>query len=178
MVRVARMQGENFMLVYKLTFAVMSALMIGVVVISPSQAQTQFNPQDDVNNIIAKSLGPINQCYHGMSQSDPCMKSPTAISALIYGGWKAEDRPWTLNFSPNGVFDLSHGTITMTTIGAPKSGKYRIEDPETSYGYPMLYVDMDDGGKYKSEITLYGAGTLLLIEDSGTVTFDRHLSGN
>jgi hypothetical protein len=124
-----------------------------------------------INNTPALTLRSINQCYHGVSQSNPCNTNSYFIAIkIIIGHWQAVDKPWTITFSSNGVFNFRSGTIVMSTGGPPKSGRYRIETDEHDE-YPTLIVDMDDGRHFKSSIAMYG-NELLLI-DSETTTFHR-----
>jgi hypothetical protein len=141
------------------------ALGIGL---SIANAQTS----NSVNPVIRESLGSINQCYHSVSQSNPCVTNSYSIAIqIIIGHWQAVDKPWTINFSANGVFDFKSGTIVMSTVGPPKSGRYRIETDKHDE-YPTLIVDMNDGTHFKASIAMYG-NELLLIDSGQTTTFHR-----
>lgn len=132
------------------------------------------NPQDAVNRLLFESLAPINKCYHGMSTSDPCFENVTLIASSIWGQWQAinddgQPIPWSIEFHPNGMFDLQNGTLTMTTSGPSRHGTYRIV-PVGNDEHPTIYVVLDNGQRYQAHITLYSLRELLLI-DSGTTTY-------
>lgn len=128
-----------------------------LMVISSGVAYTQqANPQNSVNNILNQSLQSINECYHGVHKPSPCTKNVYFISSLIYGHWKAEEKPWNLEFSPNGIFNLTSGTISMTTIGPAKTGTYHISDDNSDSDYSVITVDMDNGEHFRSRIAMFG----------------------
>jgi len=152
-------------------WASMRQLIAGVIVTLCSQVAISAIAMNEPSN-----LGVINQCYHGSDQPDPCYESLTAIAGLIRGTWHAVDRvPWTIDFSPDGIVAQS-GTLTISTTGPAVSGTYGILSAKPGLGpYPWIYIDMANGNHYKAGITLFGIGTLLLMDDSGTTTFHRSL---
>ncbi len=129
-----------------------------------------------MNNVLATSIIHINKCYHGMSTPDPCFENVTEIAGSIWGHWQAVDGndqpiPWTIDFTPNGIFDIRNGTLSMATIGPASHGSYRIV-PEGGE-HPKIYVDMENGKGFKATITLYSLRELLLSDDNGTTYFHR-----
>jgi hypothetical protein len=144
-----------------------------VMVISSGVAHTQqANPQGLVNSVLNQSLQSINECYHGVHQPSPCTKNVYVISSLIYGRWQAEGKPWSLEFSPNGIFNLTNGTISMTIIGPTKTGTYHISDDNPDSDYSIITVDMGNGEHFRSRIAMFG-GKLILVDESGSTTFNR-----
>lgn len=155
---------------YKAALAIVTVLTINVGV---ANAQSDSQPGMQTGPLYPNSMGVINQCYHGASQSDPCIRNPFKIAQLIRGQWTAVEpiRKWTIVFHPNSIFSPKNGTLLMSTIGSAKNGKYRIET-----AYPQdtaIYIDMDDGSHYTASIGLSRFSELLLWDENGTTTFHR-----
>lgn len=161
---------------YKVSLVVAAALTLcgGVV-----NAQNNANSGLNAGGLYPNSLGVINQCYHGLSERDPCIRGRFKVSELIRGRWTAERnreesiRPWTIKFYPDSFFHPENGTLSMRTIGPAKSGRYRIvsDFPQDT----AIYIDMADGSHYRASIALNGVWQLLLSDENGTTTFRRRV---
>jgi len=124
------------------------------------------------NNAIVQSLESINECYHGVHSSSPCTKNIYIISGLLHGTWKAKNKPWILEFSPNGIMDITDGTVTMSTIGAPVTGKYHIQSGSDDSDYAVITFDMNNGQHLRSDIAMFHS-QLILVDSDESTTFDR-----
>jgi len=80
----------------------------------------------------------------------------------ILGRWQATDRPWNIEF-------LSNGTIYMSTIGPAKKGTYRVDSNS------VLFVDLDDGGRFKATISQPSSDELVLTDQDRTFTRFRRV---
>ena len=124
------------------------------------------------NNILEQSIGSVNECYHGVHSPSSCTKNVYVISGLLHGTWKAVDKPWTLEFSPNGITDITDGTATMSTIGPPKTGKYHIQSGADDSDYAVITIDMDNGQHFRSDIAMFHS-QLIIVDSGKSTTFDR-----
>jgi hypothetical protein len=84
---------------------------------------------------------------------------PAALSRGIVGTWQATDRPFTIEFFPN-------GSIRMTTIGPAKTGSYRLDSMGT------LMIQLEDGKRLQSTARVTGE-QLTLTDADGPLFFKR-----
>jgi hypothetical protein len=79
----------------------------------------------------------------------------------ILGTWEATDRPWHIEFAPEGV-------IRMRTHGPAKTGTYRLD------ARGILWVQMDNGQDYRAPLKLVHQDQLLIMKSDGSIiTFRR-----
>jgi hypothetical protein len=80
----------------------------------------------------------------------------------LLGTWEATDRPWRIEFAPDGV-------IRMSTRGRAKTGTYRLD------AKGILWVRMDTGREYTSQLKLVHQDQLQLIHQNGSLTTFRRV---
>jgi len=85
-----------------------------------------------------------------------------SLNTNILGEWQATDKPWHIVFR-------SDNTIGMSTLfGSLKPGTYRLDTSGT------LWVDMQDGHRYKASVKMPNRNRMNLIDADGVFTsFER-----
>jgi hypothetical protein len=78
----------------------------------------------------------------------------------LVGAWTCADQPWVIEFSKGDA-------VLMQTLGAVRSGSYRVETDGT------LKVDMNDGKGFKAKAEIKGEELTLTDADGTKTSFKR-----
>jgi hypothetical protein len=80
-----------------------------------------------------------------------------SLLGSLVGRWEATDRPWHIEFQAN-------GSIAMSTIGAPKTGTYRLDTNN------VLWVELQSGQRFTAKVSMAGRDQMTLSDPDGSFT--------
>ena len=116
------------------------------------------------------ALSVLAVTFAGFGCDSPARQPTGDIARDILGRWSARYRPWKVDFE-------SDGTVQMSTIGTAKRGRYHlVGSGAPPYSTAEVYMDMENGGRFKATVSMKDAETLILTDPDGTSVEFKRLS--